>query len=197
LALALAYVIAGFGWRTVIQARRTGDTGFRGVSGRPGSPHWWAGVLFILAVTATVLGPVAAILGMAPVAALTAPGLAGLGLVLVAVGAGGTLLAQRQMGMSWRIGVDEQERTQLVTKGLFARVRNPIFTAVLTTGLGLALLVPNPVALLGFAGLVLGAQVQVRVVEEPYLIRTHGPAYRDYAATTGRFLPWIGRLKRG
>ncbi len=37
-------------------------------------------------------------------------------------------------------------------------------------------------------------QVQVRAIEEPYLVRTHGAAYTGYAARTGRFLPGIGRL---
>jgi protein-S-isoprenylcysteine O-methyltransferase Ste14 len=36
-------------------------------------------------------------------------------------------------------------------------------------------------------------EIQVRFVEEPYLERVHGDAYRRYAARTGRFLPGIGR----
>jgi protein-S-isoprenylcysteine O-methyltransferase Ste14 len=38
-------------------------------------------------------------------------------------------------------------------------------------------------------------QVQVRLVEEPYLLRVHGDAYRAYAARTGRFVPGVGRLR--
>ena len=34
----------------------------------------------------------------------------------------------------------------------------------------------------------------MRFVEEPYLRRAHGEAYRAYAARVGRFLPRIGRL---
>ncbi|MFL5908785.1 MAG: methyltransferase family protein, partial [Solirubrobacterales bacterium] len=36
-------------------------------------------------------------------------------------------------------------------------------------------------------------QLQVRFVEEPYLIRTHGDDYRAYASEVGRFVPGIGR----
>jgi protein-S-isoprenylcysteine O-methyltransferase Ste14 len=43
-------------------------------------------------------------------------------------------------------------------------------------------------------GLLAALEIQVRGVEEPYLLRTHGEAYRRYAAATGRFLPGIGRL---
>jgi protein-S-isoprenylcysteine O-methyltransferase Ste14 len=39
------------------------------------------------------------------------------------------------MGASWRIGVDPSERTDLVTGGAFALVRNPIFSAMLLTGI--------------------------------------------------------------
>ena len=39
-------------------------------------------------------------------------------------------------------------------------------------------------------------QVQVRAVEEPYLLAVHGDAYRDYAARVGRFVPRMGRTFR-
>jgi protein-S-isoprenylcysteine O-methyltransferase Ste14 len=39
-------------------------------------------------------------------------------------------------------------------------------------------------------------QMQVRLVEEPYLTSVHGYAYRRHAARTGRFLTGIGRLRR-
>ncbi len=60
--------------------------------------------------------------------------------------------------------------------------------------LGIALLVPT---WLGFAAAVviaLGLEIQVRFVEEPYLMRTHGDEYRAYASRVGRFLPGIGRM---
>ena len=41
--------------------------------------------------------------------------------------------------------------------------------------------------------LVTALEIQVRVVEEPYLARTHGDAYRSYAERTGRFVPGLGR----
>jgi protein-S-isoprenylcysteine O-methyltransferase Ste14 len=41
------------------------------------------------------------------------------------------------------------------------------------------------------AGLI---ELQVRVVEEPHLLRTHGQAYEDWAREVGRFVPGVGRL---
>lgn len=194
LSLFAAYVGIGFGLRTWVQWRRTSDTGFRGISGRSGSPEWWAGVLFVLALLAGMLGPVAALAGLSAVDPLSATPWRIMGLVLACVGIVATFLTQLDMGDSWRIGVDALERTDLVTRGAFALVRNPIFTAMAVTGVGLALMVPNVVALTGTALLLVALQLQVRVVEEPYLREAHGGTYAGYAATTGRFVPGIGRL---
>jgi protein-S-isoprenylcysteine O-methyltransferase Ste14 len=72
-------------------------------------------------------------------------------------------------------------------------VRNPIFSAMTVATLGLALLAPNILSWLALAALVAGLEIHVRLVEEPYLTRTHGDDYRRYASRTGRFLPVIGR----
>jgi protein-S-isoprenylcysteine O-methyltransferase Ste14 len=61
--------------------------------------------------------------------------------------------------------------------------------------IGLVLLAPNVLALATLATLLVALELQVRRVEEPYLLRTHGDAYRRYAAATGRFFPGVGRLR--
>jgi protein-S-isoprenylcysteine O-methyltransferase Ste14 len=98
------------------------------------------------------------------------------------------------MGDSWRVRVDPSESTSLVNHGCFASIWNPIYSGMLLFALGLFCLVPTLVS--GAAGLVLvlGVQLQVRGVEEPYLTRRHGERYRDYARAAGRFVPGIGRL---
>ncbi len=116
------------------------------------------------------------------------------GAALALLGMFGALLAQLSMGNSWRIGVDPAEKTQLATDGLFAWVRNPIFSFISLSLLGFVLLVPSVLSLLVASLTVLGIETQVRAVEEPYLLRTHGEAYARYAATVGRFLPSLGRL---
>lgn len=116
----------------------------------------------------------------------------GAGVVLAPVGIAGTLGAQVAMGDSWRPDVDPDARSSLVTTGPFALVRNPVLTCTATTALGLALVVPNVFAALMLAAFVTAWEIQVRLVEEPFLERVHGDMYRRYAAQTGRFLPWIG-----
>ncbi|MCZ4507420.1 isoprenylcysteine carboxylmethyltransferase family protein [Streptomyces sp. ActVer] len=192
LALYGFWLVTAFGVRTVIQLRRTGDSGFRGLSGTPGSASWWAGVLFVVALLGAAAAPIATLVGL-PVLGGDAPAVHGAGTAIAVVGVVGTLIAQRAMGASWRVGVDQEERTTLVSRGPFARVRNPIFTAMAVTGLGLTLMVPNVLAIASLAALIIAVELQVRVVEEPYLRAMHGSAYLDYAAGAGRFIPGAGR----
>jgi protein-S-isoprenylcysteine O-methyltransferase Ste14 len=189
------YMAIAFGVRIWLQIRRTGESGFKGISGRVGSLEWIAGVLFVLAITIGVAAPVVDIAGtLEPLDALDSAGVRATGIAIFVAGLIGTFCAQVAMGDSWRIGVDETERTALVTSGPFSVVRNPIFAAMLPASLGLTLLVPNVVAIAGFVALWLALQIQVRLVEEPYLLRQHGDAYRNYAARVGRFVPGLGRL---
>lgn len=189
------YFAIAFGLRSWIQWRRTGSSGFNGISRTGGVADWIGGVLLIVAVAAAVLGPVAQLGGfVAPWPALTGPGAGAAGLVLSAAGMVGTLWSQLAMGDAWRIGVDASERTALVATGPFRLVRNPIYTSMVTGLGGIALLTPNVVSAAALLVLVVALELQVRRVEEPHLLRVHGAAYRSYAASTGRFLPSIGRL---
>jgi protein-S-isoprenylcysteine O-methyltransferase Ste14 len=189
------YLLVAFVARTVIQVRRTGDSGFRGLSGRRGTAEWWAGVLFVVALVVGVAAPIAGLLGLDPIDWVDHMVVNLVGLLVGAAGIALTLAAQLRMGSEWRIGVDETEQTKLVTDGLFGLVRNPIFTAMSLAGLGLALMVPNVVAVAGVVALLVALELQVRVVEEPYLRGLHGHAYAHYEATTGRFLPGLGKVE--
>lgn len=178
-----------FGLRTVAHRRRTGSSGFNGVEG-VGSALFAASIPLAaigIALSATgALGVVDA-LDTEPVFAAGA-GLFWGGLVT-------TLVGQTAMGDEWRIGVDEGERTELVVRGPFEAVRNPIFAGMFPSAVGLVLMVPNPVVLVAAVALVATLEIQTRLVEEPYLLRMHGRAYSDYAARVGRFFPLVGRLR--
>ena len=193
LVLFAVFAALGFGWRSWEQRRRTGSTGFRGVSGRPGSVEWFAGVGFVAALAVAVLAPVLQLLGVvSPVSVLDAPWTQITGMVIALIGIFATVYAQLDMGDSWRIGVAPGETTTLVRTGVFGWVRNPIFTAMIAFGFGIALVTPNLVAIAGFLLLVATIELQVRIVEEPYLTATHGDSYRDYLAHVGRFVPGVG-----
>lgn len=190
------YVVWGvlaFGWRTVVLLRRTGDSGLR-LHAEPGSAQWWAKLGFVLAIIIGFAAPIAAVAGLDDVEAIDSNTLHLLGLVVALVGVALTLVAQLAMGSSWRIGVDPNERTGLVTSGPFELVRNPIFTAMIVTVAGLTMVIPNPLTIVGLVALIAALEVQVRLVEEPYLTSMHGDGYRTYARRVGRFVPGLGRL---
>jgi protein-S-isoprenylcysteine O-methyltransferase Ste14 len=106
------------------------------------------------------------------------------GLALVAV-------AQREMGGSWRVGIDARP-TSLVDTGIFALVRNPIYTGMLAMVGGVALIAPCAwTVCLWLTALVL-LSLQTRL-EERHLAAQHGEAFARYAARVGRFVPGIGR----
>ena len=196
LALILLVVWLGLvvGVPSYLSLRRTGtiDSVARG---RRGSAQWWAALISSLGFVFAIAAPVAGLAGLAPIAPLDRDVVHLVGVGLVVVGIAVTLTAQLAMGASWRGDVDPDARTELVTTGPFRFVRNPIFTGTATTALGLALMVPNVLAgamLICFAA---AWEIQVRLVEEPYLRRVHGDAYARYAARTGRFVPGIGRLR--
>ena len=171
--------------RSVWHRLRTGGWGFNGLSGGPRDPGWWGGVTFVLAIVST---PVALWL---PAGESPSP-LAGA--VMAGLGAAFTFFAQSGMGRSWRIGVEATERTALVTTGVFALVRNPIFTGMLTFALGLVVLWPNVASVGAAASLLIAVELQVRFVEEPYLRSVHGQAWTAWAARVGRFVPVVGRV---
>ena len=187
--------ILGFGWRSWVQYRRTGSTGFRGISAG-GLTERVAGIGFVVALIVAVSAPILQETKVVePLRMLSAVWVQTVGIVVATAGIAATVYAQLDMGDSWRIGLDVNETTTLVHTGVFGRIRNPIYTAMFTFGIGIALVTPNVVAGAGLILLIATIELQVRRVEEPYLLRTHGDAYRAYTASVGRFIPGVGLIR--
>jgi protein-S-isoprenylcysteine O-methyltransferase Ste14 len=78
---------------------------------------------------------------------------------------------------------------KMVSRGLYARVRNPMYATYVAIALGEAILYRSWILLAytaGFAALVHGYVV---LVEEPKLRARFGAAYDRYRETSGRWLP--------
>ncbi|MBM4782708.1 MAG: isoprenylcysteine carboxylmethyltransferase family protein [Archangiaceae bacterium] len=172
--------------RPLLHRLKTGAWGLHGLSGTPRQAGWWGGFCFILSLALTP----AALWWPALVELPLAPGL-----LLASAGALLTFVAQAGMGASWRIGVRASDRTALVTTGLFALVRNPIFTGMLSFAAGLAVLWPNALSFAAAVSLLVAVELQVRFVEEPYLRALHGQPYVAWARRVGRFVPGLGRVR--
>jgi protein-S-isoprenylcysteine O-methyltransferase Ste14 len=77
----------------------------------------------------------------------------------------------------------------LVVRGLYRYVRNPMYLSVTLIILGEFLLTGSRGLLLYWAVWFLGANLFVLGYEEPTLRRRFGPAYEQYVRTVGRWLP--------
>jgi protein-S-isoprenylcysteine O-methyltransferase Ste14 len=192
--LLVVYLVFAFGVRVAVALRTTGRTGIAGLGGAP-PLELLGGGLFAAALAMGSANPVLVLADLLdPIEGLETDLLRAIGFALCGVGIAGTFLAQMAMGASWRIGVDESERTELVTDGVFALCRNPIYTFMVVAWVGFALLVPTWLSLASIPAGIVAFEVQVRLVEEPFLLRAHGDPYRAWASRIGRFLPGIGRL---
>ena len=195
LAIYLAFFAVAFGWRMWLQYRRTRDTGFRGFSSGTAVIDVLGSLCLLLAATLPAAAALAGRFSLAPAfAGVNTVSANRAGLALASLGFILVVVAQLQMRDSWRVGVDRRETTALVTAGLFDVMRNPIYTGSFLAILGVFLMVPNALSALALILIVPGLEIQVRRVEEPYLLRTHGDSYRAYARRVGRFVPWLGRL---
>jgi protein-S-isoprenylcysteine O-methyltransferase Ste14 len=186
--LDVVFLAVAFGARTLVQRRRTGDSGWR--FGRPHGPAE-AAARGLLVVAGVLLG-VAAVVTRPP----AAPVVFAVGAIVAVLSVAFVALAQLQMGASWRIGVDPAERTVLITSGLYAQVRNPIYTGMVAFAVGQALMLPGLWSATAAVAMAIGVELQVRGVEEPYLREVHDVDFERWAKHAGRFLPRLGRWGR-
>lgn len=187
----LAYFGAAFFWRSFMVWKRTGVNPivFKGSD----DAHDFIGRVFKL-LFALVVAVVLAYsfwpkvyLYSVPIGWLEDASLKWVGVGLLLMSLGWTVLAQAQMGESWRIGIDQEHPAALVRSGVFGLSRNPIFLGMILTLLGLFLVIPNAVTLLTFVMGGVLIQIQVRL-EEEFLARTHGEEYAQYRRRVRRWI---------
>ncbi|WP_018240050.1 isoprenylcysteine carboxylmethyltransferase family protein [Ensifer sp. BR816] len=138
-----------------------------------------------LLAAAIVPAGVDAVVGRIP--ALDRPPLAWLGLALMALGGVLTMLSQWSMRDSWKIGIPEAQDAPLVTSGLYAFSRNPIYVGMVAALIGTMLAVPNVVS----AALALSAWISISYqirMEESHLFGAFGETYRAYCQRVRRWI---------
>jgi protein-S-isoprenylcysteine O-methyltransferase Ste14 len=149
----------------------------------------------ILGIAIQMLGFVA--VGTGPIVATLPPGSllaieeALAVLVLMAVTIGLFYTASRAMGRNWSLVARTRADHGLVTSGPFAAIRHPIYVALFTFMLAMA------VAFGHWRGLLIGVPLYwlgtwMRVSQEEKLLRAQfGTAYDAYAARVKRFVPGV------
>jgi len=100
--------------------------------------------------------------------------------------------AHSDLGKNWSVSLELRKGHQLITEGVYRKIRHPMYAAIWLFGLGQAMLLHNWFA--GWSALVSFALMYfVRAPrEERMMSEQFGSAYRDYMRRTGRLFP---RLK--
>ena len=100
-------------------------------------------------------------------------------------------MTHRALGRNWSVSLDVREDHQLITDGIYRKIRHPMYSAFWLWAAAQALLLPNWVA--GFAGFVgFGILFFGRIAqEERMMLEAFGSSYREYMARTYRVIPLI------
>lgn len=88
---------------------------------------------------------------------------------------------------SWRVGVIEEQSTELITAGIYRYSRNPFFTSYILMFISYNLFLPNTVLLL-ITAVSLYLLQKLVLKEEAYLLSLHGGNYEAYKKVTPRYL---------
>ena len=111
------------------------------------------------------------------------------GIACLAVGLWLFYRSHADLGDNWSITLELREEHRLVTRGVYRRIRHPMYAAIFLQAIAQALLLPNwlagPVCLIAF--LVMFA---LRIgPEERMMLEKFGGDYADYIGRTRRLIP--------
>lgn len=108
------------------------------------------------------------------------------GIALAVLGIALTLFARSDIGRRWRVGVPRDAPEGLVTGGLFACSRNPVFGGMIAMAVGLALAVPSAPVVAAAIAFIIACHIQVGD-EERFLSSAFGDEYERYRAVVRRW----------
>jgi protein-S-isoprenylcysteine O-methyltransferase Ste14 len=110
-----------------------------------------------------------------------------LGAPLVAMGAWVGLAALRMHGRKLTPLPEPNPALGLQRTGVYAVIRHPMYTGLLLSAFGLAILLQKPLAIAAAGALTVFFNLKAR--EEERRLQRNYPEYADYQRATGRFLP--------
>ncbi len=110
-----------------------------------------------------------------------------IGFALVSIGFVLGILALVAMKNSWRVGIKYDQKTELVTTGIYRFSRNPYFLSYGILIFGYILIFASPVLIILYVILVMVFHRMI-LEEEKYLLAVHGAVYEKYKRKVGRYL---------
>lgn len=90
------------------------------------------------------------------------------------------------MGDSWRAGIDNTQKTEIIDIGIYRYSRNPAFVGFDLLYIGMALAFSNRINIIFACLSILLLHLQI-LEEEKYLPTVFGKAYLEYKKKTGRY----------
>lgn len=136
----------------------------------------------------TILTPIAELASIALGASLLPMWARWIGVVISAVGVAVFISAVVTMQDSWRAGVSKNEKTELVTSGIFGISRNPVFLGFDLVYAGILLMFFNFMLLAFSLFSAVMFHLQIVNVEEEHLLESFGDEYLTYKKTVNRYL---------
>lgn len=109
------------------------------------------------------------------------------GLVLMALGILFFVLAMVFMKSSWRVGIDKETETKLITDGLYKISRNPAFVGFDLMFIGLFLTFPDLLTLVAMVANLIAFHLLI-LREETHLTEVFGKEFIEYRQKTPRYL---------
>lgn len=100
------------------------------------------------------------------------------------------LYAQVKMKNSWRVGIDESSKEELITTGIFRLIRNPTYLGLFLLNFGVWFIWPTHLVFYLNLVFILLLEVQVRC-EEDFLEKLYEEEYIQYKKKSYRYLPYI------
>ena len=141
----------------------------------------------------TYIVPVVEVINIINNASSMPLGIRCLGVVLAVIGDVVFVISVLTMRDSWRAGVAENDKTELVTDGIYQYSRNPAFLGFDLVYIGILLMFFNTVLFEITLLVILLLHLQIVNVEEDFLVATFGQEYVDYRKKVRRYL---GRRRR-
>jgi len=112
-----------------------------------------------------------------------------LGIVCAAMGLWLFYRSHADLGLNWSISLEIRQGHQLVTRGVYQRLRHPMYMSILLLGLAQACLLPNWISgPLGLPAFVLMFALRLRP-EERMMLERFGDEYGAYCKRTKRLIP--------
>lgn len=113
------------------------------------------------------------------------------GILCFVLGLGLFARSHTDLGTNWSITLEVRESHQLVTQGVYRRVRHPMYLALLLYSSGQLLVLPNWIAGPSY-GVAMILVVAFRLgAEERMMLEHFGQEYEAYMARTKRLVPGI------